>query len=462
VAVLPFALVIAAVPEATLLAGIVVGTLVALILADAALSRTALRGLGVALPPVVRLFRNRPGMIEVRLRNELSSARRLRLGLALPPDIQSRDNDLWAMVPGAGGWHKLEWPCTPTRRGNYRLDDCQVEAVSRLGFWAVRANRPLDCEVRVYPDLLTERKGVAALFLNRGSHGAHAQRQVGKGRDFEKLREYVHGDGFDEVHWKATAKRGRPVTKVFQIERTQEVYVIVDASRLSGRGQGVKKSVVGGPLSVAKVDREPEATTDHGQLTTDNALSETTVLERFVTAALLLGLAAERQGDHFGLLTFSDRVLKFVRARNGKSHYSTCRDAIYGLQPEDVTPDFDELCSFIRLRLRRRALLVFLTSLDDPVLAESFVRNMDLICRQHLILVNMIHPPDAGPIFSDPNVTTLDDVYLKLGGHVLWHKLSELGRVLQRRGVRFSLLQDERLSTELVTQYLTIKRRQLI
>ena len=132
----------------------------------------------------------------------------------------------------------------------------------------------------------------------------------------------------------------------------------------------------------------------------------TTVLERFITASLILGLAAEQQGDLFGLLTFSDRVQKFVRAKNGKAHYAACRDAIYGLQPQVVTPDFDELCAFIRLRLRRRALLVFLTSLDDPVLADGFVRNMDLICRQHLILVNMLQPPGVKPVFSDPNVAS--------------------------------------------------------
>ncbi len=80
----------------------------------------------------------------------------------------------------------------------------------------------------------------------------------------------------------------------------------------------------------------------------------------------MLGLAAERQGDLFGLLTFTDKVEKFVRAKNGKAHYNACRDALYTLEPKIVTPDFDELCAFIRLRLRRRALLVFLTALDDP------------------------------------------------------------------------------------------------
>src|SRR5204863_6499793 len=113
----------------------------------------------------------------------------------------------------------------------YRIDAVYLEAQSPLGFWAVRKKAPAQSEIRVYPNLLTERKNLAALFLHRGAFGLHAQRQVGKGRDFEKLREYLPGDGFDEIHWKATARRGKPITKSFQIERTQEVYVIVDALR---------------------------------------------------------------------------------------------------------------------------------------------------------------------------------------------------------------------------------------
>jgi uncharacterized protein (DUF58 family) len=155
-------------------------------------------------------------------------------------------------------------------------------------------------------------------------------------------------------------------------------------------------------------------------------------------------------------------VQTFLRAKNGKAHYSACRDAIYTLEPQNITPDFDEIGAFIRTRLRRRALLFFLTSLDDPVLAEGFVRNMSLLAGQHLVLVNMIKPPDATPLFTRPDVEGIDDLYRHLGGHLQWHSLRELEKVLQRRGVRFSLLQNERLATELVSQYVGVKRRQLL
>jgi uncharacterized protein (DUF58 family) len=452
VVVLPFAAIAAVVPEAAVLSGLFIAAVVVLALLDAALAQGSLEGIRIELPAVVRLSKDRAGAIEVHIKNEKQQAKRLRLGLPLPREIVSPDADLWTILPAGCERSRFAWPCTPLKRGNYPLNGCHIEAASPWGLWAVRARLPTRTELRVYPNLLTERK--SALFLNRGGFGAHAQRQVGQGRDFEKLRDYVHGDSYDEVHWKATAKRGRPVTKVFQIERTQEVYVIIDTSRLSARQTRVAGSGPVGGLPRGQAPDKPQPATQTPP--TDS------VLERFITSALVLGLAAEQQGDLFGLLTFSDKVQTFVRARNGKAHYAACRDALYTLQPQVVTPDFDELGSVIRLRLRRRALLVFLTSLDDPVLAESFVRNLELICRQHLILVNMLQPPGVRPLFSDGTVASLDEVYEHLGGHLLWHKLRELERVLQRRGVRFSLLENEKLSAQLVTQYLNVKQRQLI
>ncbi|HEY5040943.1 MAG TPA: DUF58 domain-containing protein, partial [Verrucomicrobiae bacterium] len=394
-------------------------------------ARTSLAGIGVELPPVARMSKDREGKLELRIHNERQQSKNLRLALAWPREIKTENEEMETVLPAQSEWSRLTWPCTPLQRGNYKLDSVFVEGASPLGFWSARKSLPVRSEIRVYPNLLNERKSLAALFLNRGAFGLHAQRQIGKGRDFEKLREYVPGDGYDEIHWKATARRGRPITKVFQIEKTQEVYVIVDASRLSAR------------------KTNPDAGAD-------------STLERFVTAALVLGLAAEQQGDLFGLLTFTDKVEKFVRAKNGQSHYSACRDALYTLEPKIVTPDFDELCTFIRLRLRRRALLVFLTALDDPAIAENFVRNLELIRRQHLVLVNMMQPPGVAPLFSNPNVAGVDDLYQHLGGHLRWQNLRELQKVLQRRGVQFSLLGNERLSAELVAQYLSVKQRQLL
>ena len=450
--VLPFALLGALEPAALVISLACIGALILVAVADAVAARTSLAGIGVELPEVVRMSKDREAKIELRVRNERQLQKRLRLAIALPRDIESTQEDVLVDLPAGSEWSRLAWPCVPRKRGNYSLDAAYVESASPLGFWSVRKAVPARAEIRVYPNLLTDRKSLAALFLNRGAAGLHAQRQIGRGRDFEKLREYVPGDGYDEIHWKATARRGKPITKVFQIEKTQEIYVVIDASRLSAR------AVV--PSSGFQV---PSGTGDTApQPGTRNPEPGTATLERFITAALVLGLAAEQQGDLFGVLTFTDKVERFVRAKNGKAHYSACRDALYTLQPQIVSPDFDELCTFIRLQLRRRTLLFFLTALDDPVLAESFVRNLELIRRQHLVLVNMLPPPGVAPVFSNPNVVSVDQLYEHLGGHLQWQKLRELEKVLKRRGVQFSLLGNERLSAELVSQYLNVKRRQLL
>jgi uncharacterized protein (DUF58 family) len=90
-------------------------------------------------------------------------------------------------------------------------------------------------EVKVFPDA---GKYGSLLARVRGQMGARLMRQVGKGREFEKLREYTAGDGFDEIHWKATARRRVPITKVYQTERMQEIYAVIDVSRLMARRFG--------------------------------------------------------------------------------------------------------------------------------------------------------------------------------------------------------------------------------
>ena len=447
---LPFSVLGAVYPNALGISVALISGLLVVILLDAGLSFARLDAIVVELPSLIRVSKDRPATLSVNITKPAAAALRLRIGLALPREMASPNEDVTVLLASEVETSQIAWPFTPNRRGNFRLTTAFLETSSRLGLWAIRRAAPVRCEVRVYPNLIAERKHLAALFLNRGAFGLHAQRQVGKGRDFEKLREYAPGDGFDEIHWKATARRGHPVTKVFQIERTQEVYVILDASRLSGR-----RIVPGSKLQVS-------SSAAQAQLETCNPQLETSALERFITAALILGQAAEQQGDLFGLITFTDQVKTFLRAKNGKGHYAACRDAIYTLEPENVTPDFDEISAFVRTRLRRRALLIFLTSLEDPVLAESFTRNMSLLAGQHLVLVNMLKPDGANPLFSSPDVSTVDDLYRHLGGHLQRHDLRQLEKVLQRRGVHFSLLENERLARELVTQYLGVKRRQLL
>jgi uncharacterized protein (DUF58 family) len=409
---------------------------------DAAVSRKCLTGIRVKLPEVVRLSVGRDYEMTLSIVNNDKKDRQLRLGLAFPRELYSATQELLTDLSEEAQNSLIVWHFKALKQGLYFLENCHLETPSRLGFWSLRRTQAARAEIRVYPDLFRERKVLTGLFLNRGI-GIHAQRQVGKGKEFEQLREYLPGDSYEDIHWKATARRGLPITKVFQIERTQQIYVIIDGSRLSARNSA--------PPGSHSADSEKTDIQEY-----------TTIMERFTAAALLMGLAAQRQGDVIGMLAFDDRVRKFVRAKSGKAHYDVCRDALYTLKARSVSPDFAELFTFIATKIRRRALLIILTSLDDPVLAESFAGNIELISRRHLVLVNMIKPAGAEPVFSNPEVSSVDDIYRKLGGHLLWRHLHETERYLHRSGIGFNLPENENLCTDLISQYLAIKRRQIL
>jgi hypothetical protein len=105
---------------------------------------------------------------------------------------------------------------------------------------------------------------------------------------------------------------------------------------------------------------------------------------------------------------------------------------------------------------------MILTSLDDPLLAETFTKAMELARRDHLVCVTMLKPEEVRPIFSNPDVASIDGVYDELSGHAAWHSLRELEASLKSRGVHLALVDRTRLATELVSQYMNVKQRQLL
>jgi uncharacterized protein (DUF58 family) len=420
----------------TLLPGIAVlcSVLVLLAALDATSAGRALRRITVHMPEMVRLTAQREGSLPITISREEESSRavHVNLALSLPEELQTKESSVDLQL--ADRIH-LDWPVTAQFRGRYPLDAVYLQGTSWLGLWRRRVTFPVQCELRAYPNLLEDRRGLAAIFLNRGAIGTHAQRQVGKGKEFEKLRDYVPGDSYQDIDWKGTAKRARPITREFQTERTQEIYVVVDASRLSGR-----------PL--------------HGAVKEGGAPA--TQLERFITSALVLGLVAQQQGDLFGLCTFSDRVEHFARARTGHAHHRSLRDALYTLQPRRVNPDFSEVCTFLRLRLRRRALIFFLTNLDDEVLAEDFARDVRLLSRQHIVLANTLNLPGIAPLFSNGGADSAEGIYRDLAGHLQWKKLREAQGVLKQYGATLTMLDSAAMAPQLVSQYMDIKRRQAL
>jgi uncharacterized protein (DUF58 family) len=422
---LPFT---AAAPHGKFFMGLFALIAVALVLIaaiDAALAMMRSKSVFVSVPEVSRFSMRREGALAFSIAKPQNLKTEMRFVAFIPPELGA-DECEFAMDLGSGDKLKFDCPCKPTQRGAFRIIDSMFEIKSPLGFWNARRRNKLDGELRIYPDTHSERNSLAAIFLNNSMSGLHLNRMIGQGREFEKLREYVPGDSFDIISWKATAKRGKPISREFQVERTQEVYAVIDTSRFSAK--------------------------------TKNGISN---LDHHFSSSLILGQVAEKQGDLFGVITFDDQVRTFIRAKGGKAHYSACRDAIYAIKPQLKSPDFEALFSFIKTNVRKRALLIFLTDLDERSLAELFLRNVPLVSRQHLCLVNMLKDENTAPLFERP-AESVDDIYEHLAGHIKWADLLEIQRALAKCGVSFSMIEREGLSVHLVSSYLDMKRRQAI
>lgn len=413
-----------------------VAVLVAAIDAPGALAR--LRGVSVHLPDLVRTSKGKAFELEGSVSDSEGACPALRLGLPFPPSLESDGPDITVPMAGKTDRVRAAWQLRALERGSFVLTACYVEASSALGLWEGRRSLPCRCEVRVYPDLSRERNVLAPLFFRRGALGMHQVRQLGKGREFEQLRAYLPGDSYDDVYWKGTAKRSFPVTMMYQIERTQEIHVVLDISRRSGRELELR-------------------TEDHSAGAARNQC------ERFIQAALVLALAAEQQGDRCGLVVFSDQVHLTLPAGGGRSHYNACRESLYQLQPRQVSPDFEDLFIHIGNRLRHRSLIIILTDLGEPWLSESFCEAVRQAARRHVVLVHVLGSREFQPLFArQDQVAGVDDLYERLAGHLLWEDLQDTTRKLKQSGVHLTASLQEDLVADVVTQYLNMKKRQLL
>jgi uncharacterized protein (DUF58 family) len=415
-------------------ASLLIGFALIAALGDLALGLGRYRTLQASLPEDLRGIRDERIELEVRAKFSIRHNDSVRLTVRFPDELAPDQEQTTFPFSRTSSEAVARIPFVGTSRGTFHIRSLYFDWCSPLGFWIYRDQRTVQCAVHIYPNLKLEGKQIAH-FLNRGAIGIHAQPQIGKGREFEKLREYERGDSFDEINWKATAKRRFPVTKVFQLERSKEIYLALDTSRLSAR------------QLPEIIDRQYSRKT-------------TTHLDRAISAALLFCVAAERQGDRFGLISFSDKVNHLVKARAGSAHFNVCRDLAVSLQPQTVSPDFTDIAATLKQRVKRRSLMVFLTSLDDPVAAEDFVGTVELLSRQHLILAVMIAPLAVQPLFSEETIADPDDLYRKLAGHLSWVKLQNLQRVLARKGVQFHVVANQQLALRLVSYYMDVKRRQ--
>ena len=335
------------------------------------------------------------------------------------------------------------WSWTPEiallRRGLWPGPRVGIERCSRLGIWRLRQWFDLPEPLRIEADLRLGRQQILRSQVYRALVVSRQTLWTGHGRDFERLREYQPGDTYSEIAWKSTARRGAPVTRLFQREQKQEVCFVVDQSRASALALPPSED----PESAVREAGAPR------------------LLDLAVKTALVGATVALELGDEFGLVTYADEPKSWLRAGSGRSQFHQLRDRLLSLEPLPTTADYEVLFGEIRLRLRRRAYLVLLSDLTGRSVSDSLLRGIALVRSSHVVLMTSILPAHARPAFSPREEPHTDqDVYAALASEKENQRLGALARQLRQLDVQLRFVPAEMFLRTAVEGYLESKREQ--
>jgi len=329
---------------------------------------------------------------------------------------------------------------TLLRRGLWPGPGVGIERQSRFRIWRLRRWFDIPEPLRIDANLRPGRQEILRSPVYRMLVASQQTPWTGHGREFERLREYQPGDTYSEIAWKASARRGAPVTRLFQWEQKQEVYFVVDQSRASA------------------LALPPSADSESAALP---ARAPRRMLDLAVETALVGATVALELGDEFGLVTYADGANSWLRAGSGQSQFHRFRDCLLNVEPLPTNADYEALFSDIRVRLRRRAYLVLLADLTERSISDPLRRGVGLVRSSHALLMTSILPAHVRPAFSSrEDLNTDQDVYGALAGDRENQRLVALARQLRQLDVQLRYIPPEKFLRTAVEGYLENKREQ--
>ena len=327
----------------------------------------------------------------------------------------------------------FDLPVRAVKRGNADLPAPWI-AASRDG-WVERIvearQEASEASLTVLPSLLAVRRmrrELDRMFLS--GLGARAAPRLGKGREFDRLREYVPGDDLRDVAWKSTARHGKPITREFRLDRAQDVLICVD--------KGHRMAARVGPL---------------------------TRLDHAANAAVLLASICDRMEDRVGFLGFDDETRAIpggdLGQGRGMAHLRALTARAAEIRTADRPTDYLALAAHVRRRLKTRSLVVIVTVLPELDEERALARAVAQLMPKHVAVVLTFADP-ALEAQATALPTEKPDLCRALVARDLWVERRRTLADLRRRGAMVVEAPPGDAGIEAVNAYLEVKRRQLL
>ncbi len=317
---------------------------------------------------------------------------------------------------------QVRYYVAPSRRGDFAFGDIFVRGVSLAGLTWWQRRFAAAQAVKVYPNIVALRRYELLAHSNKLHRaGFHALQRLGEGTQFESLRDYVPDDDFRDIDWKATARRHKPTTRQYTVERSQNVVLMIDAGR----------------MMAAEV----------------NGLCK---LDYAINAAVLLARAAVDKGDAVGLIAFSEQILAFSPPRSAADQVSHILDQLYAVTPSLQEADYQAAFSLLYSRARKRALVVVFTDLVDAKASEQLLAYVAALLPRHLPMFVTLRDSNleavATAVPDDPH-----HAYARAVAGNLVDRRREALLSLQQSGALVVDAFPDRLTVATVNRYLQLK-----
>ena len=321
----------------------------------------------------------------------------------------------------------VSYQIVPRQRGDIELGATYVRYQGPMRIaerWAVAHTEQ---KISVYPNLEEARQHSVFLIRSRQIELEKRHTRVrGAGREFESLREYRDGDELRDVCWTASARRGKLVTRVYQVERSQTIWLVIDAGRLMrARIAGLSK------------------------------------LDLAVNAALCLSEVALGSGDRVGLLAYGRGIQKRMLPHRGSAHLRQLIQQLAYVRSEGLEGDHLQAVSSLLSTQKRRSFVVWLTDFPETAMTPEVIDAASEAALRHLVLFMVIGQPDLATLASSEPDSVLNMYRTTAAQETLYRREVLLAR-LRQRGALAVEVNSSAASVTLVNSYLNVKERNLI